>query len=166
MKIPVFVSRPSVLTDWQSVFSEAVMHELDRGGLEARTVGVSDYPLETPLAEVYQLARHCSGGLILGFEQVRITEGVSKPGTRVEAPIAGAQLPTPWNQIEAGILFAIGVPLLVVKQDLVTGGIFDVGSSDRFIHSVSSSSDPRDASEALAPLIARWRSHVEEHYRH
>src|SRR5437660_3411049 len=43
----------------------------DRGrfNLEPRAPGRSDYPTELPLREVLLVARHCSGGVILGFEQ-------------------------------------------------------------------------------------------------
>ena len=41
--------------------------------------------------------------------------------------------PTPWNQLETGLLFGLGLPLLVLKQEGITGGIFDEGASDVLI---------------------------------
>ena len=69
MKIPVFVSAPTVLTNDQEASRKLILRELDRNGLEARALGRSDYPTELPLREVLTIARHCAGGIILGFAQ-------------------------------------------------------------------------------------------------
>src|SRR5881227_287873 len=81
MKIPVFVSRPTTLNEAQTSSYEIILEELDRLGLEARRLGDSDYPSEFPLREVYVLAKHCSGGVILGFEQIFLASGISERGT-------------------------------------------------------------------------------------
>ena len=67
-----------VLDNWK------MLEELQ---LEPRALGVSDYPKDVPLKEVYAIARHCHGGVVLGFEQFRATAGVSKPGTKQEKKI-------------------------------------------------------------------------------
>jgi len=41
--------------------------------------------------------------------------------------------PTAWNNLEAGILFAMSKPLLVFRADAIEGGIFDNGVSDVFV---------------------------------
>ena len=71
MLIPVFVSIPNSLNSKQSVAHQLVLEELGHHGLEARTLGRTDYPTSFPLREVLTLAKHCSGGLILGFSQFR-----------------------------------------------------------------------------------------------
>jgi hypothetical protein len=68
MKIPVFVSLPTMLNDDQDAARKLILRELDRNGLEARSLGRSDYPTELPLREVLTIARHCAGGVILGFQ--------------------------------------------------------------------------------------------------
>lgn len=64
---------------------------------------VGQYPTELPLREVLLLARHCSGGVILGFEQHRSLKGLRRPGTdeetRQDTPM---KIPTPWNQPRRG----------------------------------------------------------------
>lgn len=92
-------------------------------GSKPRALGRSDYPTEFPLREVAVIASHCSGGVILGFEQFRATAGVRKRGTRVEAGITKPVLfPTSWNHLEAGILFGLKLPLLVFKDEGIEGG--------------------------------------------
>jgi hypothetical protein len=36
--------------------------------MEPRTLGRGEYPKDYPLKEVYVTAKHCCGGIILGFE--------------------------------------------------------------------------------------------------
>lgn len=84
MKIPVFVSCPTVLNPDQQTARDVVMQELDLLSLEPRALGRSDYPTDLPLREVYVLGTHCSGGIVLGFEQFFAQEGVFKRGTAKE----------------------------------------------------------------------------------
>ena len=49
-------------------------------------------------------------------------------GTKDEQKVEGAQLPTPWNQIEAGMAAGLGLPILVLRTEAAGGGIFDLPS--------------------------------------
>ena len=69
MKIPVFVSCPTSLSPSQEQARIVIIQQLDDNDLEPRALGASDYRTELPLREVLLIARHCSGGIILGFEQ-------------------------------------------------------------------------------------------------
>ena len=103
------------------------MSMLDDLQLEPRALGRSDYPKDVPLREIYVIARHCHGGIILGFEQIQASAGVLKRGTKEEKLISKTKplvFPTPWNQLEAGILFGLKLPLLIFREPGITGGIF------------------------------------------
>ena len=80
MKIPVFVSCPTALSRKQQASRAVLMAFLSELNLEPRSLGRSDYPSELPLREVLVIARHCAGGLILGFEQFHATAGTWKRG--------------------------------------------------------------------------------------
>jgi hypothetical protein len=135
MKIPVFVSCPTSLSPSQEAARTVIIRQLEDNDLEARALGRSDYPTELPLREVLLIARHCSGGIILGFEQFRASGGLKKRGTPAEEPVnTPMPFPTPWNHLESGILFGLRLPTLVFREDGITGGIFDTGVSDVFIH--------------------------------
>jgi hypothetical protein len=82
MRILVFVSGPSDLSPEQDEIRNAMLDILKDEMLEPRALGRTDYPLSLPLAEVCVIAGHCAGGLILGFEQFRATEGVRRYGAR------------------------------------------------------------------------------------
>ena len=106
MEIPVFVSCPTTLSDKQAASRAIVIRLLRKYRLEPRDLGRSDYPTELPLREVLVIARHCAGGIILGFEQYRSMQGINKPGTpHQNYQESITSFPTPWNQLEAGILF-------------------------------------------------------------
>jgi hypothetical protein len=165
MKIPVFVSAPTILTNSQEASRKLVLRELDRNGLEPRALGRSDYPTELPLREVLTIARHCAGGIILGFQQVRADSGAAKPGTPEERPIAPSIFfPTPWNHLEAGILYSLGVPLLVFREVGISGGVFDHGVTDVFIHSMPPASLTATSRKSFSAVFIKWQAQVRSFY--
>ncbi len=167
MRIPVFVSAPSAdnLSPAQEQ-SAATIHDLvKRYKLEWRALGRSDYPNDVPLKEVLRMVRHCSGGIVLGFEQFRATQGEFKPGSK-KAKVANGPVsfPTPWNQLEAGILVAASLPLLIFREDGVSGGVFDVGTSELFIHPMPGPESTQQALDDLDSVFQNWVSRVRVHY--
>jgi hypothetical protein len=141
--------------------------ELGHHGLEARTLGRTDYPTSYPLREVLTLARHCSGGLILGFSQAVCTKGISKEGTINRSLITKKLpliMPTPWNQLEAGIIFALNIPLLVFRESGICGGIFDKGVTDLFIHPMPQANSDYEERKQLRAVFQKWTALVQKHY--
>lgn len=154
---------PTTLAQAQLNSRRVVERLLKEQGLEGRTLGQSDYPAEYPLKEVYAIGRHCSGGLILGFEQMRFTAGVLKRGTPSERVISEpVQIPTPWNHLEAGILFGLGLPLLIFREPGIGGGIFDPGVADVFIHTMPGASGGDRT--GLREVVQKWTARVRQHY--
>jgi len=43
-------------------------------------------------------------------------------------------LPTEWNNLEAGIAFALKLPMLIICENGIGGGVFDRGVTDLYIH--------------------------------
>jgi hypothetical protein len=181
-RIPVFASVPTKLDTRQRVSKDYVDQVLQRHGLEPRTVGVSDRGFYNPLHEVRTLARHCAGGIILGYRQLSATR-VSR---RVWTDRDGRQqvsdkvfreyhAPTPWNHLETGILFGLDLPLFVLRERSIDGGIFDEGASDVFIHEMPmpapdwttglslEESNPGGC-EAFEEAVLRWQALVRGHY--
>ena len=167
MLIPVFVSVPNRLSDRQDTAHRLILGELGHHGIEARTLGQTDYPTRFPLREVLTLAKHCSGGVILGFSLFEATAGVWKKDTPFELALdknKRAQFSTPWNQLEAGILFALDVPLLVFRERRVSGGVFDRGVTDLFVHPMPTSEPEYNETKALRAVFQRWTAQVRAHY--
>ena len=83
MRIPVFVSGPTKLNKSQDRSRDRIMRELARLQLEPRALGRSDYPSDFPLREVFVIAKHCSGGIILGaFVSSRLPREFGKEARR------------------------------------------------------------------------------------
>jgi hypothetical protein len=165
MHIPVFVSCPTSLSEEQSASRALILRQLKRFSLEPRALGRSDYPTEFPLREVLLLARHCSGGVILGFEQYRSLGGIQKPGAPEEKTHDGhVSIATPWNHLEAGILFGLHLPILIFREYGIEGGVFDPGVSDVFIHEMPTPADTKSRKEALGEVFLKWQAEVRRHY--
>jgi hypothetical protein len=165
MRIPVFISAPTALTAAQGSTYKAILSVLGELGLERRALGRSDYPVELPLKEVMQIARRCSGGVILGFVQFHSKSGIVKPGIRGGAKsVKNVVFPTPWNQLEAGILFSLRLPLLVFKEDGISGGVFDAGVTDVFVHPMPSAGELKSKTSPVREVLLKWQSLVRDHY--
>jgi hypothetical protein len=165
MKIPVFVSCPTVLSAKQEASRKIILRELDNLGLEARALGRSDYPTELPLREVLIIAKHCAGGVVLGFNQFEAKSGVWKPGTSEQRKsVSPVPFPSPWNHLEAGILFGLQVPLLVFRENGVTGGVFDPGVSDVFVHAMPTAPMRETRDRALSGVFLKWQATVRTRY--
>jgi hypothetical protein len=166
MRIPVFVSSPSLdnLSSTQQASAEIIDKLVRRYKLEWRALGRSDYPNDTPLKEVMRMVRHCSGGIILGFEQFRASAGEFRAGSKNASTATGTAFPTPWNQLEAGILFSTGVPMMIFREPDILGGVFDVGSTEVFLHQMPTSGMPKQALDDLDSAFQTWVGRVRAHY--
>ena len=170
-RIPVFVSAPTSLNADQKISYEHIVHLLERENLERRALGRSDYPSDYPLKEVVMIARRCAGGMILGYSQATAPELIVKPGVPLDKgeeerkPVKDAKFPTPWNQLEAGILFSLRLPLMVFREKGISGGIFDVGTSDVFINPLPVGKISGDEEDQLVFSLQNWVARVREHYR-
>jgi hypothetical protein len=164
MRIPVFVSAPTTLNPDQEAIRNRIVKLLRAQGLEPRALGRQEYPTDYPLREVAVIAKHCSGGLILGFEQFLSKTGTAKRGTDGEKAAREVRFATPWNNLEAGILFGLGLPLLIFKENGVAGGVFDNGVTDIFVQNMPPAVKRREDNDELRELILRWQARVREHY--
>ncbi len=167
MRIPVFVSAPSPdnLSPAQEQSAKIINKLLNRYKLEWRALGRSDYPNTLPLKEVLRMVKHCSGGIILGFEQFRATKGEFKRGSvNAKTSTSPVSMPTPWNHLEAGILFSSDLPMMIFREIGITGGVFDVGTSEVFIHQMPHSAMTAQALEDLDSVFQNWVARVRIHY--
>ncbi|NOT00277.1 MAG: hypothetical protein HOP29_06575 [Phycisphaerales bacterium] len=167
MLIPVFVSAPTFLSEQQETVRRAILGELGHHGLEARAIGKTDFPTILPLREVQTLARHCSGGVILGFSQFEATAGILKRGTAYQKRVkkgATVAFATPWNQLEAGVLFALGVPLLIFREQNISGGVFDEGVTDVFVLPMPPADPEYNEKKAFRAVFQKWTAEVRHHY--
>jgi len=169
-KIPIFVSCPTKLNDEQELKRLVIMKLLDDLQMEPRALGLGDYPKDYPLKEVYVVAKHCSGGIILGFEQIFVEKGIRKRNTKDEIKFPSLEstdsilIPTPWNNLEAGILFGLKMPLLIFKEDGIEGGVFDHGITDVFVHNMPPAEENKEKYDELKQVFLKWQGEVSRRY--
>ena len=164
-RIPVFVSSPTLLSPNQAVVRKYMTELLMSEGLEPRTLGSSDFGIDFPLKEVHSVAKHCSGGVILGFKQMIAENLIVKPETSRQEKVKDVSFPTPWNNLEAGVLFALQLPLVVFREEGVCGGVFDPGASEVFVQDLPSSSPSDRQDQLIRTVIQNWVGKVRAHYR-
>jgi len=148
----VFISKPNSLTPDQQRFVEALKKILVERGLRPRTLGETDFPNETPLGAVRTLLSECEGCLVLGFTQMLVSQGISKPGSANEEEITGLKLPTPWNHIETGMAYMKNIPVMILCEKGISVGIFDKGITDRYIHQADLTTDWLTSPRFLQPF--------------
>lgn len=164
-KIPVFVSCPTALTPEQKMKRKIIDDLLNEIQFEPRALGIGDYPKDYPLKEVFVISKHCAGGIILGFEQLYVEKGIRKRNTDISSIIdKPAIYPTPWNQLEAGVLFGMKLPLLIFRESGIEGGIFDIGTTEVFIHEMPPSKPGKERQVELRQIFYRWQSDVMAKY--
>jgi hypothetical protein len=166
LRIPVFVSCPSGLSPTQESSARIVLDQLEANRLQWRALGQPDYPRKLPLKEVIGMISHCSGGVVLGFEQFRAQKVTYRRDVKgQERSLRGPVLfPTPWNHLEAGIMYSLKLPILVFHEAGVEGGVFDRGIVDDFTHPMPTRQMKRKAKDELGHLFQRWAGEVSSRY--
>ena len=165
IRIPIFVSCPTDLSPRQDACARIIHRLLKRYKLEWRALGRNEYPDQLPLREVLRMIKHCSGGIILGFGQFEAPSGIFKRGTANKMSVnTRVIMPTPWNQLEAGVLFNQELPMLIFKENGIEGGIFDVGTSEVFIHTMPTPNMTKSAKDGLDMVFQKWSAKVYQHY--
>jgi hypothetical protein len=73
-------------------------------------------------------------------------------------------VPTAWKNLEAGILFGLNLPLLIFKEPKISGGVFDLGVTDIFIHTMPKGRISMSLHESLKEVFLKWYGRVSTFY--
>jgi hypothetical protein len=79
MRIPIFLSYPKPHWDRQRVFIAKLETYLRDRGLEARTLGVTDYDMDAPLKAIRRLMLESNGLVTIAFRRTLVVEGRCRP---------------------------------------------------------------------------------------
>jgi hypothetical protein len=110
----------------QRAIVEIIAGALEHEGLSVERVTSTSYGAIAPLSNVRNAMRGCVGAVILGLSQLVVSGGHWRPGTEDEALVENLCLPTPWNQIEAGLAAGLGLPILAIRADCADSGVFNI----------------------------------------
>ena len=130
--IDIFISRPTIIDNGYEKPYRAFEKFFKSEGFSPTRLGRSDYSLKAPLRAVIDLMDKCKGAIILGYPHQVITYSLKKGEEMLnENKIF---LPTPWNQIEGTLAYKKGIPVLVIAQEGVEGGLFDYGVTGEYVY--------------------------------
>ena len=164
MATNIFLSVGRTATVDQDNFVAAVEGLLKEYHLRPRTVGRTDFTSGKPLRKILNVMKSCSGTLIIAFERSHFTDGIELRGGPQETALKAVSLPTVWNQIEAGMAYALGHPLLsIAESHLHNEGLLEDGY-DWFIKWVDLTPASLRAPEFSA-TFEKWVANVERYGR-
>ena len=141
--IRVFVSKPGCLSHRQQQHVAVLSEMLRAQGMISLSVERGDYAPFGVIGEVQRVMSDCAGAVIFGFPQLEVRDGTWRPDTSEEQHVRDMRLSTPWNHVETGMAVMRGLPVLVVFEPRVIGGIFDVTTGEHQFHHVSTADDPQ-----------------------
>jgi len=130
-------------------------------GLIPHTVGRNTFSADAPLKTITELLARCSGIVVIALERSYFASGTEKRGGFKEIAIADVKLPTPWNQIEAAMAYASGLPLMVVVEaGLKSEGLLERGY-DWYVQSVKPEAAALHTNE-FNGVLASWKQKMIE----
>lgn len=131
MNISIFLSYPKPYIQKQQHFIKQLTEYLNEHGFEPRTLGVTDYDMDTPLTAIRRLMLESNGLLAVAFRRSLITKGTMKPDSNIgerQTDLSGSWLSSPYCQIEPAMAFQLGLPVLVFREKgVLAEGILEKG---------------------------------------
>ena len=110
----IFLSRPSYIPEEYKAGFDNLLRLLEASNLAPRTIGSTDYPTNSPMQEVVELMKKCSGAIILGIPQITIISGKMKD-LNITTEV---QLGTEWNHIEAAIAYTLNKNIFIINLSI------------------------------------------------
>lgn len=129
----IFISKPGVLDVRQNHFVQNVIELIDSFGLSALEYNRSDYSNTNALSKIAKKIHSCSAFIAFGFKSIHINDGVFRYSTKDERIIKQEFLSTPWNQVEIGIAIAMKKPILLLVDNNINDGAFDIQIIDELV---------------------------------
>jgi hypothetical protein len=161
-QVRVFISKPGFVNYYQQQYISALQSRLEAESMIPQTLE-RPYPQFGVIGEVQRLMSDCAGAVIFGFKELEIRDGLWRSSTPEEKHIEDQYMSTPWNQLEAGMAAMFSLPIFVVCQREVEGGIFDMASGEHQIYRVHIDEDWN--ATAFTNALADWCSDVRERNR-
>jgi hypothetical protein len=146
LRASIFFSYPTPWATDQDEIVERVRFYLEQRGFEPRTLGVTDYDMDTPLQAVRRLMLECNGLVTIALRRTHIAQGVAKrrdeDGVLADITVDDRWLTTPWPHIETAMAFQLGLPILVFRErGVVADGILEPGVVGAYMPEIDSEAD-------------------------
>ena len=96
----------------------------------------NQYTDDSQISIIREIINDSVGMIAFGLKQTLIKNGVARPSLSDELDVSGTWLPTPWNEIEVGMAMMSGLPVLLVKDDDISEGVFDTTIKESHMKSI------------------------------
>ena len=167
MRISVFLSYPKPCFGRQNQFIDRVRSYLAERGFEPRTLGVTDYDMDSPLTAIRRLMLESNGLITVAFRRTYVEKGTARLRTDVEGlkemSIDGTWLTTPWSHIEPAMAYQLGLPVLILRErGVLDDGILERGVLGLYLPEcdLEKSLDDYFASAEWRGIIGKWEGYV------
>jgi hypothetical protein len=155
--VPVFLSVGGAHRLEQAQFLQHLRTELRRLGVDVRNLSAIEYSEDRPFDQVRELLKTCRGALIVGLERSHAYAVFERERSDREQLYQDQYTPTAWNQIEGAMASALGLSVLVLReQRLHLEGIFEVSNSRHVVFPFDLGVESRKISSNLLHLLTGW----------
>jgi len=168
----IFLSCGAPYTMEQERFIADVENILRSHGCTPSTIGRNSFSIRQPVEAARDLIGTCDGAIVVAFERFRIINAIEKPGAdktirigdkyHEESKIRLERHPTVWNQMEAAMAYAQGVPIFsLVETNLKRQGML----SDRLEWTalLTDLSENSLKTDEFQQTFAAWLQRVAKH---
>lgn len=157
----VFISmgRPHRLV--QKQFLENLRAEMRVVGVKLINLSSSEYSESKPFDQILKLMETCSGALIVGWERYHAYTLFEREDSTEQKVLQDRIIATPWNQIEASMAAALGLPLLILRErNLHAEGIFEANNHNHIIRDFDLEKDAKIISRDLVSYLKGWKEKI------
>lgn len=120
MGISIFLSYPKPHLKSQDKFVNNLTSYLQSRGIQAKTLGVTEYDMDAPLKAIRRLMLESNGLITVAFRRTLIENGIIKANADINEKqsevIRNCWLTSPYCQIEPAMAYQIGLPILILRE--------------------------------------------------
>lgn len=158
----VFISVGGSATSQQEDFIKMIEDRLRSENLVPSTVGRNNFSADSPLKAVKELMNECSGILVIALERTYFEKGIEKRGGANEKNLSETRYATPWNQIESGMAYVKGLPILVLLENGVKAeGLLEKGY-DWYVMTLKPDQQSLGTPE-FNGVLSSWKNKVQQY---
>jgi hypothetical protein len=159
--INVFISHPTPYSKQQEVFLSLIQLELKKYNLNPINLGQNNWNFRSPLQPIKEIMGTCVAAIVIGLERHHSLIGYEKEFSKKSKERIHKYSSSPWIQIEAGMAYQAGLPLLILKDEKVfPEGILDPQISDSFVFEFELKALQKQISLELQQMILSWVKHI------
>jgi hypothetical protein len=159
MKPQVFLSVGSATTQREEQATELVFRALATTGLSPLRMNKNTWNYKQPLKGIKEVIYKCNGIVVVAFQRYSFSAGAERQKDGSEKQLVNVKMPTVWNQIEAAIAYARGLPVFVLAETgLLEDGLLEGHYDWQVFWSDLSSEDLQ--SDRFFGFLESWKEDV------